>query len=508
MLKKAQDFLLRHPWPREILWQIAAPLSLLLIVFLFFPTREQFQFTVDEGFHLMWAMLLDKGYALYSEIWIDQPPLLTYILATSFRFLGYKVGVARYIILLFSGMLIWTAFQYLRTLWGKQYAIAGVLLIIMLPNYLILSITIRQTIPNLAFAVLALFLLTKWHQAHNYAWLIGSAVALAASVLTKLYTGFLAPIFAIGIWVGAQGQLQNKKLWYQALFPVLLWGVIFCAVLAVCGIVFIGVGNLDHLVAVHLVKNNTAEKLSDFTIAEHMKRSYSFLYLALVGSVALLRKKQWLALYPIAWIIAAYVMLSFYYPVWSHYKPLIDVPLALLGAYAVVTAFQFLKQVIMRFRPYFSSSPQQLIQLAALVGLIALFFRLPKGLGVLEAKPSLSGSGLNMNTNDVKFFELMVDYASQTEWVVTDMPMYAFRARLPVPPNLALISQSRIDTGFITDQEIIETIQEYNPEQVLIGHFSFPQVEDYLSENYRLLHSYEGVQFYLRNDIEIIKTAP
>jgi len=428
-------------------------------------------------------------------------------LATSFRFLGYKVGVARYIILLFSGMLIWTAFQYLRTLWGKQYAIAGVLLIIMLPNYLALSVTVRQAIPNLALAVLALFLLTKWHQTHNYTWLIGSAVALAASILIKLYTGFLAPIFAMGIWAGSYAHLPHKKHWYKSLFPPFLWGVVLCALLAVGAVYLVGLENLHHLVDIHLAKNRGADQQTYFTIAEQVKSSYSFLFLALVGSVLLLRQKQWLALYPITWIIVAYGMLSFYYPVWPHYKPLIDIPAALLGASPVIVSLNLLKQIFNRLRPYFAGTSQHILQIASLIGFVALFFRLPTGLDVLQAWPPMSGSGLGLKANDLKFLSLMVDYAPQTNWVVTDMPMYAFRARLPVPPNLALISQTGIDTGFITDQKVIETIQEYNPEQVLIGHFPFPEVIDYLATNYTLLYTHKGVQFYLRNDIEIIEST-
>jgi len=488
---------------REILWQLAPPVGVFLLMVLFFPEREQFQFSVDEGFHVMWAMLFEQGHALYSDIWIDQPPLLTYVLATAFRVLSYKVGIARYIILLFSSILIWATFQYLQALWGRRTAVWGFFLIVMLPNYLILSITVRQSIPNLTFVMLALFFLIKWHQNAKTGWLISSAVALGASILVKIYTGFLAPVFTLGIWIATFSHLSDKRRWLRSLWPSLLWSLIFLAVLILGVMVFIGIENLPDLVSVHLSKNSSTDKLTDFTIAYHMKRSYTFLFLALVGSAAAIHKKQWLALYPLAWAATAYVMLSFYYPVWSHYKPLIDIPLALLGAYAVDFAYDLFKDVIQRFRPYFSGSPRQLIQLVAVVALIGVFFRLPKGLGILECKPTLSGSGLMLTDSEHKFLELIIDNAPQTEWIITDMPMYAFRARLPVPPNLALISQSRIDTGYITEQEIISTIEQYQPEQVFLGHYPFPQVIAYLDEYYTLLRSQDGLYLYLRPDLNI-----
>jgi hypothetical protein len=36
--------------------------------------------TMDEGGNLMKAVLVAKGFHLYSEIWSDQPPILTFLL--------------------------------------------------------------------------------------------------------------------------------------------------------------------------------------------------------------------------------------------------------------------------------------------------------------------------------------------------------------------------------------------------------------------------------------------
>jgi len=51
--------------------------------------------------------------------------------------------------------------------------------------------------------------------------------------------------------------------------------------------------------------------------------------------------------------------------------------------------------------------------------------------------------------------------------MVTDAPMYAFLTDLAVPPYLAVISGKRIASGDLTEEQIINTISQYQPEQVL-----------------------------------------
>ncbi len=90
--------------------KIILPVSLMFIfiafMLLFFPFRDKFQFDGDEGINLMKAMLMLRGYPLYNQIWSDQPPLLTYLLAIVFRVFGFEVNVARLTVLLLSSVLL------------------------------------------------------------------------------------------------------------------------------------------------------------------------------------------------------------------------------------------------------------------------------------------------------------------------------------------------------------------------------------------------------------------
>jgi hypothetical protein len=96
----------------------------------------------------------------------------------------------------------------------------------------------------------------------------------------------------------------------------------------------------------------------------------------------------------------------------------------------------------------------------------------------------------------------MNNHAPRTQWVVSDVPIYAFRIGKPVPPPLAVISEKRLVTGNLTEAQIIESIREYNPEQVVIGRFIFPSLGQHLRDNYQLIYSRERMRVYVRKGIK------
>ncbi|MEA1976484.1 MAG: hypothetical protein U9N80_01135, partial [Chloroflexota bacterium] len=131
-----------HP----IFWH-AIPLLFIIVMVLFFPFRYRFEFNPDEGINAIKAMMNIKGYQLYSEIWSDQPPIFTMLLTLSFQVFGLSIPVGRGLELLFSGAILWLGIQYLRQFWGNIHAIFGILTIILLPYYLVLSVSIMIGLP-------------------------------------------------------------------------------------------------------------------------------------------------------------------------------------------------------------------------------------------------------------------------------------------------------------------------------------------------------------------------
>jgi hypothetical protein len=486
----------------EWLWRLILPLSLAVMVLFFFPARGDFEFSGDEGINLMKGMLVDRGYHLYSEVWSDQPPLMTYLLVLDFKMFGYKVGAARGLVLLFSCLLLWAAYEFTRQVWDKPTGLVAGILVILLPNYLMWSYSVLIGLPAIALAMVSLVLLGKWHRQKQYAWLILSAVALGLSVITKLFTGFLAGLFIAGILAVEYRQNRSSRRFFRTITPAAVWALVFALFVAFSFLLFVGADHLDQLFTDHQIARQVlrySEQL-DYTIGFHLKPAWPFIYLAIVGVVFTILSKRWLNFYLLGWMVSAYLMLFFHRPVWIHHQLLITVPAALLGSAAVMEALALVKKMV---RTHFELNFSGVIRWIALVSCFILIFRfrVPDTIKLLSASPSTTNTGFDLGPVMEKFYYKMVEYAPDTNWVITDMPMYAFRARLMVPPSLVVFSDKRVQSGFLTEDQLLATIRDYQPEQVLLSKFEFPQVVAYLEEHYWIAHSKDAMKLYVRNDL-------
>jgi hypothetical protein len=71
-----------------------------------------------------------------------------------------------------------------------------------------------------------------------------------------------------------------------------------------------------------------------------------------------------------------------------------------------------------------------------------------------------------------------------------------------VPPNLAVISGKRFLAGDLSEADILTTVQQTRPEQVLIGRFEFPALEAYLQQDYKLVLARDDTtKLYIRQDL-------
>ena len=210
----------------ELLWHILPPLGYFLFVFRYYPYRNVLWMGIDEGYNLMKALLVNNGYSLYTQIWSDQPPLFTLMLSVIFRIFGYDVNQARAIILLFASLLVWAVVQYVRIGWNGWAAIGAGMMVVLLPTFLELSISVVIGLPAIALASVSLYFLGMWFKQRKYIWLGLSAILLAASVLIKLFTGILAPIFLVCLlWMEIRNT-EDKKFSARYFAPVYFWGLI------------------------------------------------------------------------------------------------------------------------------------------------------------------------------------------------------------------------------------------------------------------------------------------
>jgi hypothetical protein len=328
-----------------------------------------------------------------------------------------------------------------------------------------------------------------------------SGFALALSVLIKLFGGMLAPIFVAGICAEIYFEEKDKRLaWKKMLRPVLIWGLCFGGLTLALGLMLVGPQNVWDIIYPHLMApTEKSSHAPGYTIYYQLQDAVPLMALAVFGVAALLYRRKWLTLYPLAWAALAYTLFSFYAPVFYHHQLLVTIPLAMAAAGGIAEGLVLLAGV---------RKPGELRRLPALVSVVALIsFVLvsvhyyPVVKPQLANKPQIGGASLSATAGKMKVINTMNQYIAQTHWIMTDMPMYAFLVHKPVPPVVATFSSKRLASGSLTGDDILTAMQQYHPEQVLMGRFVIPKLETYLRANYTLVADPEFFRLFVRNDI-------
>jgi hypothetical protein len=473
--------------------------SFLLVMLIFSPFRGSFEMDSDEGINVMKAMLVLKGYDLYGEIWSDQPPLFTFLLAGVFKIAGMEVNAARLTVLVLSTLLLYGAARFLQLSLGAWQAAMGVVLITLIRNYPSLSTAAMVGLPAISLAVLALSCLAAWHRRRKFFWLILSGSMMSLSILTKGFTGFLAPVFLAGILIDGYFSAPAPRSWYMVIRPALIWGASFTILSAVLALVFVGIENFWQLVLPHIDASNTFyyRHLSEHkTINYYLRQSWSIFALGLVGIFAAILTRKWIFLYPSAWVGIGYALLSQHAPVRYHHQLLITIPAAILGALTISEAIRFAPRLWRKGRLHFPRLALLGLSIAGLGWVVVT--RVPEKLEAFRAR-IFYVEPTNKEVDELwHIVREMGEHRAETTWVYTDKPMIAFRAGFPVIPELAVVTEKRWITGEIGEKEIMEGIKAWEPDQVLIGRFELPSVEDYLSRHYDLISTSADMLLFLK----------
>ena len=475
----------------------------LLVILLFFSDRSRFQFDSDEGVFLMQGMLFEKGFALYDPVWMDQTPLLPALLAAGFRIAGYKVGLARLLIAGFSSLLIGGVFHFLRRGPGLWAAVAGAVILFFSPLYLVLSVSVMNGLPAIALAVLSLIALDRWHRSGSPAALALSGFMLALSVGIKLFTAFLVPLFCGGLVVAAWSHAAGRPDWKTLARPVGLWAAGFLVPSIVILFWIIRPGNAGTLLTVHLdALDSRVFDEEKFRVWIYLKQLPVLLGLAGIGLALAVKKRDWTMLYPAGWVVLAIGFLGAITPVWDHHQLLITAPASMLAAYAAAEAAEWAAGRA-GSPPRFNPAPVYRGTAIAVCLLLVFAQGRPDALDHLAFLPDPNRDNLQISNARVRILAEMQAYAPQTDWIFTDNLMLAFRARIPVPPEIATFSLKRMEAGYLTEADLIAVLERYRPEQVFLDRFEFVLLPDFLEARYELIGWKEGeYAWYLRSDLE------
>lgn len=493
-------------WIRRNVW-LVLPVIWLAAMVLFYPFRFVFEFDIDEGVHLIEALMQARGQALYDDVFIDHPPLLPYGLSWLVRWFGNSVTIGRVSILLISTALMTSSAFLLKEAWGTAHSVAASFLLAVLPYYSQLSVSVMTGLPAIALAVGGLVAFALWKRSKHWWWLSISAAALGLSVMTKLFTVWLAMVLLVYLVAEGAGRITKGESVATALRPALLLGGEFLIVVAGFLVFLVGLENLPQLLRLHARAAEVqffTQRAQSLNINTYLGATWGILGLAIMGSILAIRSRGWAGWVLAGWLGASYTFLFFTIPVWYHHQLLITVPAALLAAVFIGECARGVwaelgKARVDRVRLLMAAS-------GLAISLVVTASRIPPFLSNFQpALPNLR-PGESLGGREFEVLAIMSDYADETDLLVTDRPMFAFRLGVSVPPELAMFSEKRLLADPSFRGQVLAVLREVNPEQVLLARFSLPEIERRLNDGYERVYVYQNYRLYIRQDL--VQTDP
>lgn len=434
-------------------------LTFALLLSLFSAWWNFYEYDRDEGLNLGKSMLVAMGYHPYQDIWNDQPPVLTYLLALQYKLTGSSVVAARLIILCFSMLILRSVYVLVRQDWGRAAGWWCVGLLAASAAYSKLSVSVMIGLPAIAVAMFAAELLLRRDGAALWR-VVLAGICFGVALQIKFFVTAAIPALLLAGFL-ARG-------WRGAAIVAGATVLTFAAIAVISGEPFLAQIIAPHIadgVRSELVVERSATEVLDELISNAQLLvpallSFGLVWKTATGKVASL------------WFAVGAIALCFHHPVWYHHSLLYLVPLTLLCGPAVAGLWRWSR----------TEAPKTIWILAAMIGAAALL-QMPGG-----------------NDEDAVAAELIAETGTGG-WVLTDRPMDAYRAGLPVPPETVVYSRKRVDAGNIGPGWLIDAIQKYDVEQVMMRRFEMPdELKDWLDGRYRRLENDAELEHYLRID--------
>jgi hypothetical protein len=533
------------------LWRtgILIPLAWLLLLFWRAPHLDPRDWDYDEGINLMKALLVGRGYSLFSQIWSDQPPLLTEALAAVFRATGPSVAAARVLIMVLSALLLWAFYLCVRTSLlapphrpqasrgpatpatpGTTTApatttvpattavlatVAAVLacgLLAISEFYLRLSGAVMVGLPSTALALMALMLLVVGRP--TWPWLLAAAVLMALGLQTKLLAGILLPPAAVAIYLNQRASPAGWSLrtdWRARLAHVAAWGVMLLAAYLLLGLA-LGALRFDLLFGTHLgamtanVQNFVAEASGFFP--HFVEQHLAYLLLAAVGLFYAAYRRAADVLVPLAWLLFGGLVFSVQRPLWYHHTLLLTIPLTWLAAFGVAGALALLQHAFGAGAG--AGGPRRSAAGLALGAAVLAFGAAALALLWFYPTPLPERLAAQMTIYRPNYIQSVADRlqadaaaAAEDDWIFTDHPFYAFQAGLPVPPEIAVLSRKTLEANIIRQEHLAKVLRDYAPRFVLFERFTdsySPEVMDEIHAHYSKEIEEGPARYYIRHE--------
>lgn len=488
--------------------RLGVPVLFFSVCVLTLPIAETFQFNPDEGIELAKVSLYTQGYKLYTEIWNDQPPFYTLALAQWWQWFGQTITSSRLLTLSFATVLVWTFYRCLRLSLNIVPALLGTLGLCLTYDFLRLSVSVLRGLPAITLAVASAYVLLLATEKEGHwrsLFILISGILFGLSLQTKLFTVVLLPAMVLQL-IGSPVSLLMNRPWrsrFQHIKPLLIWFSAASTLFLLLGLATHAI-NVAQLLAPHInprAREALTEAPSWLFILLFLVQDLDYALLAGVATKLLLKQQIEGLLFPLYWLVSATLSLLVYQPIWSHYSPLVAIPITWLAAYALPIGQAFF-QIPKRPRWIQTLQIQAKSTLRGWVmgGVLFACIALPVKLGLITEKMY---DFLAESQRGRALVEQVQAYQTVTQWILTDLPILAFYSHLKVPPETVVFSSKRLESGDLTRANLIMILQTYQPEQVLLGRYPKLKtaLEPYLKQHYVKCYEKGAIAQYVRKSL-------
>jgi 4-amino-4-deoxy-L-arabinose transferase-like glycosyltransferase len=461
----------------------------------------------DEGVYWQTLRSLSAGHPLYSDTFYSQPPMFILSLFPVYAIAGQTLWAARLSIAVISLLGLVGAFLLGYALRGRLGGFAALLLCMSSQPYLYASQTIQAEGTQVAFSLLAIaFAYLWWRRPTGWRGSLYAALCtltLVISIFCKLFA--LATVVPIVLLVLAylwrvfkhSSESEHVTRW-QAL-QSLVAGILVLIVATIV-IMLPYLGNLSAFWSGVVSFHNAAKGAS--TRAGNTAQIVHFLLsplgvAALLGTLAALLKRDWLVLPFLAWMLASTYLLWQQTPLFTHHLVILVPVLIGLTVFALDgRLLQSLRQKHFAFK-----EPLAILQaLALLVILVTLGFDARYDLSYYHTMQAKNAASSTQNSLHVAHD--LQSVVQPDQYVITDGQFLAALAGRNTPPSLVDTSSVRINTGYITAQQLIQEAQSSNVQAVLFYTGRLTQVHAFytwVTQHYQLAHRYgKGSELWVK----------
>lgn len=456
-----------------------------------------FQLGVDEGYELIKGWMVSEGFLLYEQIWNDQPPLHTLLLGSLFKIFGPSTVVARVYAALFGGVLM-VALIALPTKRGNLFA--GMLVLffwVMAPDALFLSASVMLEIPAMACGLAAAWLVFVWGGQRHWGWLVAAGVVMGLALLVKFTSALILPaIWLEMIALAWRGNWRNGLA--LGLRPVAIFAGSMFAVLALAGVVVPGM-NATLLLAPHFSEGTREETAGLALQWAYLLHYPGMIYPAMIGLAAGVVFRAWPAIrFPAVLLATVAVVHTFHDPWWGYYIVHFGIPCAWLAGQGASMLWRALVASNLKAGCFCR------LKKVSYAFLISLMLSLGGVYGMAELSAKMNVAFLrNNHTETNPEIVSLLQYRDQTRWFYASDPIYAFYARLHVPPELVLLPKKRFWAGQIDWDEVVTILGTYQPEQLLLNTWQMeqPRWRAFVEGKYDIVFNNGSLIHYVARDL-------